>query len=140
MTDWGAHHVDIAMWALAANGQSNNILSVGGTSKHPVEFKDGVAVEKDRYNTATEFMFTGKLEGGVELVMRNDTDNGILIEGEKGRIFVNRKKLKGKPVEDLKDNPLPEDAIQKVYKGLPMESQAREQHWLNFLSLPQGEA
>ena len=133
LTDWGAHHVDIAMWALAANGQSNNILSVGGTSKHPVEFKDGVAVEKDRYNTATEFMFTGKLEGGVELVMRNDTDNGILIEGEKGRIFVNRKKLKGKPVEDLKDNPLPEDAIQKVYKGLPMESQAREQHWLNFL-------
>ncbi|MDB4766111.1 Gfo/Idh/MocA family oxidoreductase [bacterium] len=133
LTDWGAHHVDIAMWALRANGQSNNIVSVGGTSKHPVEFKDGVAVEKDRYNTASEFMFTAKLDDGVELVMRNDTDNGLLIEGEKGRIFVNRKKLVGKPVEDLKDNPLPEDAIGKVYKNLPMEKNAREQHWLNFL-------
>lgn len=133
LTDWGAHHVDIAMWALAANGQSNNILSIDGTAKHPVEFKDGVAVQKDRYNTANEFLFTAKMEGDVEIVIRHDTGNGCLIEGDKGRIFVNRGKVNGKPVEDLKDNPLPEDAIKKVYKDLPMEDEARKAHWLNFL-------
>jgi hypothetical protein len=46
---------------------------------------------------------------------------------------VNRGKLVGQPVEDLADNPLPEDAIQKAYKGLPMERNERSAHWANFL-------
>ena len=50
------------------------------------------------------------------MTIRDDTDNGILFEGDKGRIFVGRDKLRGKPVEDLAQNPLPEDALQKVYK------------------------
>ncbi len=133
LTDWGAHHVDIAMWSLAANGQSTNILSIDGSAKHPVDFKNGVVVQKDRYNTANEFLFTAQMEGGVEIVIRHDTDNGCLIEGEKGTIFVNRGRLTGKPVEELKENPLPEDAIKKVYKNLPMESRGRGGHWLNFL-------
>ena len=95
-------------------------------------FRDGYPVEKDRYNTATEFHFTVKFPGETELVIRHDTDNGVLIEGDKGRIFVNRGKLVGKPVEDLADNPLPEDAIQKVYKGLPVEFEERKAHWANF--------
>ena len=33
-----------------------------------------------------------------------DFDNGILFEGEKGRIFVNRGKLEGKPVQALTDD------------------------------------
>ena len=133
LTDWGAHHVDICNWALKLNGQTAGPLSISGTADHPVEFKDGFPVETDRYNTATDFKFNVQYPGGTEMIIRNDTDNGVLITGEKGRIFVNRKKLNGKPVEDLKENPLPEDAISKVYKGLPMESNARTQHWANFL-------
>ena len=38
-------------------------------------------------------------------------------KGPKGRIFVNRGKLTGKPVEDLESNPLPDDALAKLYKG-----------------------
>ena len=30
-------------------------------------------------------------------------DNGILFEGDEGRIFVNRGKLEGKPVDELSD-------------------------------------
>ena len=41
LTDWGAHHVDIAMWALRLNGQTEGPLSIGGTAKHPVEYKAG---------------------------------------------------------------------------------------------------
>jgi len=32
-----------------------------------------------------------------------DFGNGILFEGERGRIFVNRRKLEGTPVDDLTD-------------------------------------
>ena len=132
LTDWGAHHIDIAMWALEVNGQSSVPTSIGGEATHPVLFKDGYPTQNDQYNTATSFNLKAMFPGDVELTIRDDTDNGVLIEGEKGSIFVNRNKLVGKPVEDLKDNPLPEDAIQKVYKGLPMESNERRAHWANF--------
>ena len=133
LTDWGAHHVDMAAWALTLNGQPLAPLSVGGMAKLPVEFKDGMAVPKDRYNTETEFLFTVEFPGGTQMVIRHDTDNGVLIEGEKGRIFVSRGKLTGAPVDALKDDPLPEDAIAKVYKNLPMEENERKGHWANFL-------
>ena len=133
LTDWGAHHVDIATWALQVNGQATGPTSIGGTVEHPVEFKDGFPVQKDMYNTATKFNFTVKYPDEVEMIIRNDTDNGVLIEGEKGRIFVNRGKVVGAPVDALKDDPLPEDAIQKAYKGLPMEFNERKAHWANFL-------
>ncbi len=133
LTDWGAHHVDIGNWALKQNGQSEGPISIGGTATHPVEFKDGYPVHHDRYNTASEFTFTVKYPGGTEMVIRHDGRNGVLIEGDQGRIFVSRKELTGKPVEDLANHPLPEDAISKVYKGLPMEQNERKAHWANFL-------
>ncbi|MGI9427366.1 MAG: Gfo/Idh/MocA family protein [Bythopirellula sp.] len=132
LTDWGAHHVDIAMWALEANGQSSAPISIGGEVTHPVDFKDGYPVQKDRYNTATKFNLKVLFPGDVELTIRHDTASGVLIEGDQGRIFVNRGKLTGKPVEDLQENPLPEDAIKKVYKGLPLEHNERKAHWANF--------
>ena len=132
LTDWGAHHVDIAIWALELNGQDAQPLSIEGTAKHPVEFKDGMPVAKDRYNTATEFNFTVKFPGGAEMVIRDKPGNGVLIEGDKGRIFVNRGSVKGKPVEDLEVNPLPEGAIQEVYKGFTPVENERKAHWANF--------
>jgi predicted dehydrogenase len=133
LTDWGAHHVDIALWALELNGHPATPLGISGTATHPVAFKDGMPVEKDRFNTATAFHFTVDFPGGVQMVIRDDTDNGVLIEGDKGTIFVNRGKLTGAPVDALKDEPLPEGAIAKVYKNLPMERDERQAHWANFL-------
>jgi hypothetical protein len=90
-------------------------------------------VQTDRYNTATEFNFNVKFPEGAEVVIRHDTSNGVLIEGDKGRIFVSRGALKGKPVEDLESNPLPEGAIQAVYKGFTPVENERRAHWANFL-------
>jgi predicted dehydrogenase len=133
LTDWGAHHVDIAIWALALNGQTAGPTGIRGTATHPVEFKDGMPVQTDRFNTATEFLFTVDFPGETQVIIRHDTDNGVLIEGDKGTIFVNRKKLTGAPVEALKDDPLPVNAVAKVYRNMPMEGDERQAHWANFL-------
>ncbi|QEG23986.1 Gfo/Idh/MocA family protein [Mariniblastus fucicola] len=133
LTDWGAHHVDIGVWALELNGQNSQPLSIEGTAEHPVEFKDGKPVQTDRYNTATKFSFTVKFPEGAEMVIRHDTSNGVLIEGDKGRIFVSRGSLKGKPVEDLESKPLPEGIIKEVYKGYDPVENERRAHWANFL-------
>ena len=90
-------------------------------------------VQDDCYNTATAFNLLAKFPGGVELTIRNDSRNGVLVEGDKGRIFVSRGDLTGAPVDALKDNPLPEDAIKKAYKGYPLISDGRKAHWANFL-------
>lgn len=115
MTDWGAHHVDIAQWGIGMD--NSGPISVEGTAVHPVPLKDGVPTESDRYNAATSFNVTCHFPNGVEMLITSEGDNGILFEGTEGRIFVSRGKVAGKPVEDLKDNPLPEDAITKLYKG-----------------------
>lgn len=134
LTDWGAHHVDIAMLGIAAAGQNNDPISVDGTAKHAVEFQDGVPVQTDRYNTAQQFNLTVEFaDRDVTMNIRNDVDNGLLFEGEGGRLFVNRGKLSGKPVEQLADKPLPTDAIDRIYRGLPRHGNDRHAHWSNFI-------
>ena len=134
LTDWGAQHIDIAMLGIAAAGQNNDPVSVEGTSKHPGEFKDGVPLQHDRYNTATAFdLHVAFADGDVEMNIRSDGDNGILFEGDRGRIFVNRGKVVGRPVEDLAARPLAEDAISKIYRGMPMVDNNRGAHWANLL-------
>ena len=121
LTDWGAHHVDIATWAMGKT--DTGLVSIEPVMvRHPVEFKDGYPVTGNRYNTATEFNIKAVYADGVELTIRHDTDNGILFEGTKGRIFVNRGRLSGKPVEDLASVPLPEGALEKVYYDQPLTS------------------
>ena len=116
LTDWGAHHVDIACWALGASDTgSSKITPV--EFKLPVEYKDGNPVVDDQYNAATSFRIKVDMPNNVEMIITSEGDNGILFEGTEGRFFVNRGKISGKPVEDLKDKPLPEGAIEAIYGG-----------------------
>ncbi|WP_419195105.1 Gfo/Idh/MocA family protein [Novipirellula herctigrandis] len=134
LTDWGAHHIDIAMLGIAAAGQNNDPVSVAGSAEHDVEFKDGIPMLNNRYNTARAFnLDVDFIDGDVVMNIRHDVDNGILFEGELGRIFVNRGKLVGKPVEYLASKPLPEEAIAKVYRGMPIIGNDRPAHWANFI-------
>jgi len=126
LTDWGAHHVDIATWGMGKT-QTGPISIDPVMVEHPVEFKNGYPVVNNKYNTATRFNIKAMYGDGMELTIRHDTDNGILFEGTEGRIFVNRGKLVGKPVEELKSNPLPEGALEKVYKD-----RALTDHVTNF--------
>jgi predicted dehydrogenase len=127
LTDWGAHHVDIACWALGASDTGpSKVAPVEYTL--PVEYKDGNPVVDDQYNVATKFTIRVDMPNNVEMIITSEGDNGILFEGTEGRFFVNRGKITGKPVEDLKDNPLPDDAIEAVYGG-----KVSANHTANFI-------
>jgi len=126
LTDWGAHHVDIATWAMGKTDTGPTSINPVMV-KHPVPFKDGQPTLDDRYNTATEFNIQALYGDGMRLTIRHDLDNGIMFEGTEGRIFINRGRLSGKPVEELASNPLPEGAVEDVYKNRPVTD-----HFRNF--------
>jgi len=126
LTDWGAHHVDIATWGLGK--MNTGPVSIDPLlSKHPVPFEDGYPTDDSRYNTATEFLINAGFSDGKEIEIRHDRGNGILFEGTEGRISVNRGRLTGKPVEDLEKNPLPDGALEEAYKNRPLVN-----HFRNF--------
>ena len=127
LTDWGAHHVDIACWALGATETGpSKITPLDYTLA--CEYKDGYPVVDDRYNVATQFTIQVDMPNNVEMIITSKGDNGILFEGTTGRFFVNRGKIVGAPVEALASNPLPEGAVEEVYGG-----KVPQNHSVNFI-------
>ena len=121
MTDWGAHHVDIAAWAFDLEN-TGPVKVEPVMAVHPVPLKNGVPTDDSQYNTANKFHVTATFENGAVLHIRDRADdlgfdNGLMLEGSSGRIFVNRGKLTGAAVDALKDNPLKEETLTKLYKG-----------------------
>ena len=104
MTDWGAHHVDIAQWAMGM--EHSGPVSIDGRGRLPTV--------SNGYNVSIDYEATLVYPDGTVMEVYDTGRRGILFEGEKGRIFVNRGTLAGKPVEQLKDEPLPESAY-KLY-------------------------
>ena len=97
MTDWGAHHLDIAQWAI-----DSLPVGIDGHAKYP-------NVGDDSYNVAIDFGVNYRYANGVEMTVSDTGRNGIMFTGTEGRIFVNRGTISGKPVEDLKSTPLSRD-------------------------------
>ncbi len=101
MTDWGAHHLDIAQW-----GINSLPVEIDGQAKYP-HVKNG-------FNVALDYGVTYRYANGVTMTVSDTGRNGIMFTGDMGRIFVNRGTVNGKPVEDLASNPLPRDNF-KIY-------------------------
>ncbi len=122
-TDWGAHHVDIATWALGKQAEGMGPTRIDGTdAKHPVPFKDGYPTVDNQYNTSHDFNVICSFDDGIEMHITSRGDNGILFEGEKGRLFVNRGKITGQPVEENWDkDQYSDDDVVALYKGKPFE-------------------
>ncbi len=123
MTDWGAHHVDIATWALGEDEAGMGPVEVDGTdSKHPVPYEDGFATRDDSYNTSHDFAIRCKFASGIEMVVESRGDNGVTFEGTEGRIFVNRGKITGTPIEEKwDDGKYTDEDVVRLYKGKPHE-------------------
>ena len=127
MTDWGAHHIDISQWLIGCQetGPTDIVPTGGNIPIIPEDFDfpaffAGDAKLPNCYNTAVDFHVDLKFANGSTIhVQEGEESNGILIEGPDGRIFVNRRRLTGKPVEELTaaDHERLDGEVQKLYKG-----------------------
>ncbi|WP_435019849.1 Gfo/Idh/MocA family protein [Tundrisphaera sp. TA3] len=130
MTDWGAHHLDIAQWCLGKDGSGpTGVEKVSATEPH--HGTDGYNTHPDfkvryTYPEGTEvFAMSGggstvgglvdangnkRKEKGKEVDGIDGDENGLLIQGENGTIFVGRSLLLASDAkilsEPLKDDPM----------------------------------
>jgi predicted dehydrogenase len=133
ITDWGAHHVDIAQWAVAPDLPGPKFIEPLECDL-TVPYEHGYATIHNAYNTASTFNVKCTFANGVEMFIRDKApnfpaDNGILIQGDGGWLFVNREKSTGPAFDSLKDDPLPEGAVRKT-ANVPIP---HERHFINFL-------
>ncbi|HEY2761037.1 MAG TPA: Gfo/Idh/MocA family oxidoreductase [Pirellulales bacterium] len=135
LTDWGAHHVDIAQWVLGMD--HSGPTSVEATATLPVPFdENGYPTVDNRYNTAKSFLVKCHYANGATILIRPAPETGrwtegLWIEGEDAAIFVSRnefKDLRGTAVADLAENPLPEADLVKLFKG-----KSPTNHMQNFI-------
>jgi predicted dehydrogenase len=128
LTDWGAHHVDIGMWGIGMDESGPTSIEVV-RSNLPVAFKGGWPTVDDQYNTPTSFLVKATFANGVEMEIRDDTENGVTFVGSAGKIFVTRDRidLQGGAVESLWKNPVPESLLTELRKGKRVDG-----HMANF--------
>jgi predicted dehydrogenase len=138
MTDWGAHHLDIAQWALNKDGSG------------PVAVEELKATEPykggDGYNCHPRFQILYTYDNGARVIAMDGggsaapnlvdkdgkapnrsigpNENGVLMLGETGTIFVGRNALLASDAKILSE-PLKEDPM--VYDGRPTN------HMQNFI-------
>ena len=105
MTDWGAHHDDIAQWA---NGTERS-------GPVEIEGKSLVDMIPDGYTAAAEYEVKFKYANGVRMTVTNRVPNGIKFEGKEGWIFVTRGDIKASQRELLEEH-MPAGAI-RIYKS-----------------------
>ncbi|MFH1264233.1 MAG: Gfo/Idh/MocA family oxidoreductase, partial [Planctomycetota bacterium] len=101
MTDWGAHHLDIAQWGIGSHP-----VEIEGTAKFP-NVPNG-------FNVALDFHARYRYANGVQMTVADNGRTGIMFTGTEGRVFVNRGTVEGKPIEELAEKPLPREQF-KVY-------------------------
>ena len=120
MTDWGAHHNDIAQWGngtersgpVEIDGRSLTEMTPGGytaASNYRIEMKygNGVTMTIVDQKTVCERNVVG--DGKV-------TPNGIQFLGSEGWIFVSRGSIKSSQPE-LVETPLPESRAVTLYRS-----------------------
>lgn len=123
MTDWGAHHNDIAYWA------------IGLLAPREVESQPLVQPIPGGFNTFSEYEVNYTYANGIKLNIRTTRDenfsggklkeggqrNGIRFEGTDGWIWVNREQITASDPAMLKD-PLPENAVRLYVSKNHMEN------------------
>ena len=125
MTDWGAHHNDIAQWALGMD--ETGPVAVDGTK---AEF-----AEDSPHDVAIKFDVHYQYANGIDLYCHTNDQtyddgtkfgNGIKFKGDKGWIFVSRSTIKASDPDILKIKFGPDDV--RLY-----ESNNHHMNWLDCI-------
>lgn len=116
MTNFGAHHLDIAQWALGMDA-SGPISAHGTATFHPQHVHEVTETCRVTFTYAS----------GVRVTVgqgQSDIPGGVTFIGSRGRISVNRGQLKTEPVELAKTS-LDDSKLVQLYRS--------EDHTRNFL-------
>ncbi len=136
MTDWGAHHIDIAQWCMNMDGS--------GPNKVVCESMSEVYSEGDGYDWPKNFRIKMTYGNGVDVFVMSKggtevdglvsakgaarkvtgDENGVLIQGEMGTVFVGRNLLLANKQELLSEPP----ELDK-----PLYDKINTNHFGNFL-------
>ncbi len=140
LTDWGAHHVDIAHWALGV--ENTGPIEITGQGTFPLGKDNTLALINGKvsssafpnmYSIVRDFEGTLTFENGHVIQVTDKPlpasfahhENGLLLEGDKGSIFMSRQtdgfNFEGSLGEQIKnDKDLQKQINEKVialYKG-----------------------
>lgn len=138
ITDWGNHHVDIAHWGMDCDLTGPTSVDARGLFPNPKDPRyyntPDRFFSRMQYANDVELLFFSSLNDRrvygdvqshdpmppekVDWLFGHDVPeeiktfdrNGIMFVGDQSRLFVNRSGIYGKPVEALKETPLPDDA------------------------------
>jgi predicted dehydrogenase len=106
VTDWGAHHIDIAQWGM------------GTTDTGPIEVEGkGVFPGDGLFDSAVHWRYEARYANGVtlvcfakgELLAQGQYPNGIKFIGEKGWLFVDTSRIEADPKSILKEEIGPDE-------------------------------
>jgi predicted dehydrogenase len=112
MTDWGAHHNDIAQWA---NGtERSGPVSIEGEATFP---------QPGGFDTATSFTVRFEYENAAPVTCKSDGPNGVRFFGSEGELFVSREEIQSTPPE----------IVQTELKSSDTRLYHSDDHYVNFL-------
>lgn len=115
MTNFGAHHLDIAQWGLGMD-ESGPVAIEGTATYHPEHF----------YEVTRTCRITHTYDNGVQVTvgqLQDDIPGGVTFIGSEGKIYVNRGKLSSDPAE----------IIEADVTALPTQLYHSTNHVRNFL-------
>lgn len=116
LTNWGAHHLDIAQWGLGMD-ESGPVSIVGKAKYH----KDHL------YDVPQWCEIVYEYANGVKMICGQDQRGGTTFEGEKRTIHVDRKRLEASPAE------LVEQAVTSDDTQLASNDKGHHANWLDCI-------
>jgi predicted dehydrogenase len=107
VTNWGAHHLDIAQWGMGTD--NTGPVAIEGTGEFDHE---------DRFSVPARYRITYRYAHGVTVAAGTDFRSGVTFIGSRGRLHVDRGKIASNPSE-LLEQTLSHgdlDAYQQLYR------------------------
>lgn len=131
MMNWGAHHLDIAMWAM--NLGHTFPVKVAGTAELP-SIPGGYEIPAD-FSARLDFATGETIE--IRTAGESRHSSGVLFEGEKSSLWVDRETVEGPAADDLRSNPLPGDAV-RLHSSPAVTTLPTVRHMTHFYEVVRG--